>query len=268
MTYLDPAAPFNRQRFYRFLSVPETNAALGDHFPTTEDEVVIRQVSVGTLLLAWGEKHIYVDPTPDNIGITPNSNFRGLPQADLVLITHDHPDHLEQGSAPALRGLLTPQTQIICSLGAFNAYLGTQSSAYLKTNILRSLSGVTVLTNGATTQAMGIAIQAVPSYNFSSAYHPRTANYNGYLITLGGQRFYFSGDTDAIPEMLALKDIDFAFIPIYGGGAVLDSAEAAKAVRQFHPRIVYPYHRQLGQEYTFKRLLGTAAGIEVRVSNW
>ena len=268
LTYIDPAAPFWEQRFYRLLSLSETNAPLGDHFLTAEGEVVVRQLSLATLLLAWQGKQIYIDPCPNNIGVTPDANFRGLPQADLILITHDHPDHLEQGAAPWFKGLLASHTQIICSVGAFNAYLGTQSSAYLKTNILRSLPAVTVLTNGAIAHVMGIDVEALPSYNITSLYHPRAANYNGYVITLGGKRLYFSGDTDAIPEMLALQDIDIAFIAIFGNPMTMNSTQAAEAVRQFNPKVVYPYHRSPGQETQFKQLLGTDAGIEVRISSW
>ncbi len=266
--YTDPVAPFCGQRFYRLLSLPETNVPLGDHFLTAEGEVVVRQLSLATLLLAWEGKYIYVDICQDNLGIAPLSNFAGLPKADLVLITHDHPDHLEQYSAPVLRRLLTTNSVIICSLGAFNAFYSTQDPQYPKTNILKGLNGVTVLTNGATTQVMGIGIQAIPSYNVSSLYHPRAAHYSGYLVTLGGRRLYFSGDTDAIPEMLALRDIDIAFIPIIGSPATMDPSQAVAAVRQFRPKVVYPYHRSPGAETTFKRLLGTGEGIEVRVSSW
>jgi L-ascorbate metabolism protein UlaG (beta-lactamase superfamily) len=235
INYTDSAAPFVDRRFYRLQSATETNVALGDHLLTSEGEVVFRQVSFGTLLFAWEGKHIYIDPSTINL-VPPNANLRGFPKADLILITHDHVDHLDPGG---FRCVLKSNSVIISSLGAYNGYYCAQVGY---PNILQSLVGITILTNGIRTNVLGIGIQALPAYQLSSVNeHPRTAGYNGYVLTLGGKQLYISGDTGVVPEMLALTDIEIAFISV-AAPLTMSASEAVGAVCQFKPRIVYPFH--------------------------
>jgi L-ascorbate metabolism protein UlaG (beta-lactamase superfamily) len=127
-----------------------------------------------------------------------------------------------------------------------------------------------MLTNGSSTNVLGLKIESVPAYNGN---HPRGQG-NGYVLTMGGRRIYLSGDTGNIPEMHALPNIDVAFLCM-NTPFTMTPSEATNAVRDFRPSIVYPYHyRNTGGATTnasyFKQLLGTGPppGIEVRLRKW
>jgi len=90
---------------------------------------------------------------------------------------------------------------------------------------------------------------------------------NGYVVTLGGKRIYIAGDTEGIPEMRALKNIDVAFVPM-NLPYTMTPAEAAVAVKTFRPRIVYPYHYSDSDVKAFAAALKGETGIEVRLRNW
>ena len=133
-------------------------------------------------------------------------------------------------------------------------------------------SSCIVLTNGAGTNVLGIQIDAVPAYNASGTiYHTKGVG-NGYVLTMGGKRIYMSGDTGDIPETRALQNIDVAFlcanIPY-----TMTINEAAAVTRAFIPKIVYPYHFRndngtFANLNSFKNLVGTDLGIEVRIRKW
>jgi L-ascorbate metabolism protein UlaG (beta-lactamase superfamily) len=169
------------------------------------------------------------------------------------LITHEHGDHLDSG---ALNTLRKEQTRIIAS---------AQAQAGLPA-ALKALT--TVLGNGGQTSLLGLTVEAVPAYN---ANHPKGVG-NGYLVTLGGKRLYVSGDTGDTPELRALTGIDLAFLCM-NQPYTLTVAQAVGVVREFRPRIIYPYHyRNQGGTYAdvdaFKRQVGTDLGIEVRLRKW
>ena len=108
----------------------------------------------------------------------------------------------------------------------------------------------------------------MPAYNLTPARlsnHPKGRD-NGYVVTLGGKRFYLSGDTEDIPEMLALKNIDVAFVCM--NSPTMDETQAARAVRAFKPKIVYPYHYRGSDLEKFKALVGSDQGVEVRIRDW
>ena len=114
-----------------------------------------------------------------------------------------------------------------------------------------------------------LSIQAIPAYNTTPArlqYHPKGRD-NGYVLTLGGQRLYISGDTEDIPEMLGLKNIDAAFVCM-NLPYTMDVEQAARAVKSFKPRIVYPYHYRGSDLEKFKALVGSDSSIEVRLRDW
>ena len=103
-------------------------------------------------------------------------------------------------------------------------------------------------------------------YNVSAPYHPQ-GDGNGYVLTIAGRRIYISGDTDDIAQMRALAGIDVAFVcmrPQYTMGV----PEAADAVREFRPKVVYPYPYKDNDVALFKLLVGTASGVEVRLRDW
>ena len=127
----------------------------------------------------------------------------------------------------------------------------------------------TALANGETKSLHEIKIEAVPMYNLTPErlkFHNKGRG-NGYVLTLGGKRVYISGDTEDIPEMRALKNIDIAFVCM-NLPYTMDVNQAAGAVREFRPRIVYPYHYRGSDVEKFKSLVGNDRGVEVRLRDW
>jgi L-ascorbate metabolism protein UlaG (beta-lactamase superfamily) len=126
------------------------------------------------------------------------------------------------------------------------------------------LPGAIVMKNGDTRELLEATVEAVPAYNVvRTQYHPKGRD-NGYVITFGDRRVYLAGDTEATPEMKALRNIDIAFLPI-NLPFTMPPEEAADAARAFMPRILYPYHQGNADPNVVKQRLADVAGIEVRV---
>jgi len=137
--------------------------------------------------------------------------------------------------------------------------------------VAKTITSAKVLANGQSTTWEQWTIEAVPMYNIKRGPTPGTFYHdkgrgNGYILTYGGTRFYLSGDTEGIPEMRALKNIDVAFICM-NLPYTMTPEEAADAVRAFHPKVVYPYHYRGSDTEAFKTALD-ATGIDVRLRNW
>jgi L-ascorbate metabolism protein UlaG (beta-lactamase superfamily) len=244
--YVDSAAPYLGQRFYRAANLSGTAPMTGDHLATTNGDLVIHPINHASFVMSWNGKTIYNDP----VGAA--TLYTGLPRADLILISHGHPDHFSTTTLNSVTGA----TCVIFAPQAVTNSMGAP---------LRALT--TVMTNGASASALGIGIEAVPAYN---ANHPLGTG-NGYVLSLGGKRIYIAGDTGDIPEMRALPDIDVAFVPM-NLPYTMSVPSAASAVRQFRPKIVYPYHYSPSSPTSdvnlFKSLVGTDLGIEVRLRKW
>jgi L-ascorbate metabolism protein UlaG (beta-lactamase superfamily) len=137
--------------------------------------------------------------------------------------------------------------------------------------VAQTVSGVTVLKNGEKKEIGKWTIEAIPMYNekrgpaAGKLYHDKGRG-NGYVITYGGLRIYVSGDTEGIPEMRALKNIDVAFLTM-NLPYTMPPEEAADAAKAFRPKIVYPYHYRESDLSVFERALA-GTGIEVRRRNW
>ncbi len=237
----DSAAIFLGSRFYRASQLEGTNLIVGDHFPTDQGDVVVRPIQHASILLTWNGKVIYNDPS--------EGAFTGLPKADLILISHSHGDHFNANVIATLRNT---NTILIAPQAVYSSL-----SATLKAQTI-------VMSNGTVTNALGINIEAIPAYNSN---HPLGTG-NGYVVTLGGTRLYFAGDTGDIKEMRALQNIDVAFVCI-NTPFTMTMAQAVSAVREFRPKVVIPYHfRNSDGTYTdlnaFKRQVGTDVGVEVR----
>ena len=250
LQYTDSAAPFLDARFYRAEQLAGTNHLTGDHLVTSAGNVVIHPVYHASLVLSWAGQTIYVDPGDAA------SRFTGLPRADLILLTHGHSDHYVAATVTTVKGS--------------NAVIVAPSVVYNAMPVaLRNLT--TVLTNGASTNLLGLAIDAVPAYNLTSTQHPKGQG-NGYVLTFGDRRLYVSGDTEDTPELRALPDIDVAFLAM-NLPYTMTAAKAVSAVREFRPRVVYPYHYRdqsgaVTNAAAFKQQLGTDLGIEVRLRKW
>ena len=246
LQYTDSAAPFLQSRFYRVQQLAETNVLVGDHLATTNGDVVIQQFIHASFVLGWQGRVIYVDPT-NSVG------YAGVPKGDLVLITHAHGDHFNTAAIDAVR---TTNAVIIVSQDVYNQLLPAQKTS------------ARILGYGATTNLLGLDVQAVAAYN---SYHPQPTA-NAYLLTIGGRRIFISGDTGNTPEMRALKDIDVAFVCM-NQPYTMTVTEATNAVTAFHPKVVYPYHYRdssgaSANASVFKQQLRPELGIEVRLRKW
>jgi L-ascorbate metabolism protein UlaG (beta-lactamase superfamily) len=229
-------------------SVAEETALSGDHVTTQKGDIVIHPVNHATFVMTWNGHVIYVDP------VGGAKRFEALPRPDLILITDIHGDHLD---GPTLSAVASPKTAIV----APKAVEDKLPEALRKQT--------TVLGNGETKSLLGAEIEAVPMYNLTAArlqYHTKGRG-NGYVITLGGTRIYISGDTEDIPEMRHLKNIDVAFVCM-NLPYTMTPEQAANAVREFKPKVVYPYHYRGSDLQKFKELVGENSGTEVRLRNW
>jgi L-ascorbate metabolism protein UlaG (beta-lactamase superfamily) len=231
------------------LLVPAAGQArAADSIPTDDGALKIFPVSHATLALQWKGQTVWVDP------VGGAKAFQGLPSPDLILITHIHGDHFskETLAQPACSGakLVGPATVV------------EQLPSDLR-------SRATALANGQSHEFSGMRVEAVPAYNLGAdrqKFHPKGRD-NGYVLTLGGKRIYLSGDTEAVPEMLALKNIDVAFVCM-NLPYTMTVEQAARAVRAFKPRVVYPYHYRGSDLEKFKELVSADSGIEVRLRDW
>jgi len=245
---LDSSAPWLQERFYR-LRAAATNAVTGDHLSTTNGEVTIHPVNHASLVLTWNGTTIYCDP----VGAA--SVYAGLPRADLVLVTHDHSDHF---SASTIAAVTNKNGAVI--LAPRVVYQALSSGLKAATQ---------VLTNGASMDVLGMNVRAIPAYNTTSTFHTKGSG-NGYILTMGGKQIYISGDTEDTPELLALQNIDVAFVCM-NLPYTMSVAKAISAVREFRPKVVYVYHYS-GYSTTdvnkFKAGVGTDVGVEVRLRRW
>ena len=217
----------------------------GDKIATRDGDLVVHPINHATFAMAWKDKTIYVDP------VGGGKRFDGLPKPDLILVTDIHGDHLDAGTLEAIGGSAT----IVAP-----AAVAEKLPEKLQT---------TVLANGETKSVAGVSIEAVPMYNLTAdrlKFHTKGRG-NGYVVVLGGKRVYISGDTEDIPEMRALKNIDMAFVCM-NLPYTMTVEQAAGAVREFKPKIVYPYHYRGSDTEKFKQLVGNDSGVEVRLRDW
>jgi len=234
------------------LSSPLTCLAGGaptpDTIATQDGALKIFPINHATLALQWKDRTIYVYP------VGGAKTFQELPKPDLILVTDIHGDHFSKETLAELAG---PNTKLVCP-----AAVADQMTPDLRNH-------TTILTNGEARELMGVKIEAISMYNLTTErlrFHNKGRG-NGYVVTLGGKRIYLSGDTEDIPEMLALKNIDVAFVCM-NLPYTMTVEQAARAVRAFKPRIVYPYHYRGSDINKFKELVGTDAGVEVRLRDW
>lgn len=217
------------------LAAADTPALAGDRFTLGDADVIIRPINHASFVAALPGLVVYNDP------VGPKSHYDGLPRPDFILITHEHADHY---NADTLAGLVTDKTGLIVNPAVF---------AMLPNSLKQR---ATALANGETLKIGEFEIAAVPAYNITEGrlnYHPRGRD-NGYLIALPGGRIYIAGDTEDIPEMRALTDIDIAFLPM-NLPYTMDIDQAARAVAAFVPKVVYPYHYKGSNIAAFAKLV-------------
>ena len=245
--HIDGATPYLNSRFYNSrLAAP--NAFLGDHFTTTNGDLIIQPINHASFVMSWNGRTIYNDP------VCAASLYSGFPKADLVLLSHHHGDHFSTTTLPSVTNTTTRiiATQTTYNQSTFPPYRGI----------------TTVLGYAASTTVAGISVQAVRATN---ANHLEGVN-NAYVTTIGGKRILTTGDCGPGPDLRALQDIDVMFVAM--NSFTMTEAVAATLVREIRPKVVYPYHygSQCGSPaydvQLFKRLVGQDLGIEVRLRKW
>ena len=212
-----------------------------DTIQTEAGTLKITFIGHGTLMLEWNKLVIHVDP------VNREADYSKLPKADLILITHQHRDHLD--------------------LEAINAVHTGESKLVVSPEAGKKLKRETIdMKNGDIQNLLGLKIEAIPAYNTTadrSRFHPKGRD-NGYVLTLGGKRIYIAGDTEDTPEMKQLKDIDVAFLPM-NQPYTMTPAQVAVAAKAFSPAILYPYHFGDTDVSELVSLLKGESDIEVRI---
>jgi L-ascorbate metabolism protein UlaG (beta-lactamase superfamily) len=157
------------------------------------------------------ERIIYIDPW----------KIKGSEKADLILITHSHYDHLSPGDVKTLQ---KKETVILATPDCVSQLAGD----------------VRAVKPGDRLTVLGIDVEVVPSYNLKKAFHPKGNNWVGYVVVVEGNRIYYPGDTDFIPEMNNIR-ADIIILPV-GGTYTMDAREAAEAVNTMKPKVAVPIH--------------------------
>jgi L-ascorbate metabolism protein UlaG (beta-lactamase superfamily) len=214
-----------------------------DTFPPAPLALSITFLGHSTLVLTYGDTVIHVDP------VGQFGDFAHLPKADIILVTHEHSDHLDAAAIAAVR---TASTTIVAAR-----------------TCAETLPDAVILHNGDSRAIKGIRIEAVPAYNIKhmrapgAPFHPKGAG-NGYILTLGERKVYIAGDTENTPEMKGLKGIDIAFLPM-NLPYTMTPEMVADAAQGFRPHILYPYHQGDTDTSKIVGLLASAKDIEVRI---
>jgi len=210
-----------------------------DTYPTDGGEITVHPVSHASLVLETPAGVIYVDPVGDA------SQYADLPPPDMILVTHEHGDHYNADTLAAIAGADTG----IISNPAVHAMLPADLQQRAR-----------AMANGESASLGEVAIEAIPAYNTTEGrlnYHPEGRD-NGYVLTIDGRRVYIAGDTEDIPEMRALDNIDIAFVPM-NLPFTMSVVQAASAVAEFAPRFVYPYHHRGSDVQAFATAVEAAA---------
>lgn len=191
-------------------------------FKTDMGDVTVHPITHASVVLETPKGVIYVDPVGEV------STLGKYPRPDAILITHEHGDHYNADTISALKGENTPMI--------VNPAVMAMLPDRLKPN-------TTEMANGDSGEILGVTIDAIPAYNLDPEkqnFHPKGRD-NGYVLTMDGFRIYLSGDTEDIPEMRALENIDLAFVCM-NLPFTMPAEAAASAVNEFQPKFVYPYH--------------------------
>lgn len=214
-----------------------------DVVQTSAGDLKMTFIGHGTLIFTFGGKIIHVDPYSEL------TDYTQLPKADMVLLTHEHRDHLD---LKALNPIRTPKTIVVL----------TETCA-------KQVEGGIVMKNGDVKTIEGLRIEAVPAYNLvhkrdtGQPFHSQGIG-NGYVITFGDKKIYVAGDTENIPEMKALKGIDVAFLPM-NIPSTMTPEMVADAAKAFNPKILYPYHYRDTDTSKLLDLMKDTKEIEIRI---
>jgi L-ascorbate metabolism protein UlaG (beta-lactamase superfamily) len=214
-----------------------------DTIKTSAGNLEITFIGHGSLMMKFAGKTIHIDP------YSKLADYSKLPKADLILITHQHQDHMDSSALAQTR---TDGSQVVL----------TELCA-------KTVSGGIVMRNGETQTVAGVKIDAVSAYNVvhkrenGAPYHPKGEG-NGYVLTFGDKRVYVAGDTENTPEMISLQGIDVAFLPM-NLPYTMTPEMVADAARAFKPKVLYPYHTGETNTAKLTKLLKDTPEIDVRL---
>jgi L-ascorbate metabolism protein UlaG (beta-lactamase superfamily) len=225
-----------------------TSNRQADVVKTSAGELRVTPLYHGSVMLEFGGKVIHIDPWSQG-------DYTGLPQADLIVITHTHVDHLDRAMIDKLK---KPETIVVGPPAVIDTL-----------NCFPDCGHAVTITDSQKKTVMGIEIEGVPMYNLVQGsapgmpYHHKGIG-SGYIFNFGDTRVYLSGDTECTPEMKALKNITVAFVSM-NPPRTQSPVEAAACVQFFKPKIVYPYHYRGSKPEEFADALKNVKGIEVRL---
>ncbi|MGA2404718.1 MAG: MBL fold metallo-hydrolase [Syntrophobacteraceae bacterium] len=216
-----------------------------DIIKTSYGRLQITFLGHASLEMDFHDKHIYIDPC------TEVADFSKMPKADIILFTHEHGDHFDLNAIEELKS----ENTLVVLTEACAAKYG---------------EGI-VMKNEDVKIVQGLKIEGVPAYNIV---HKRSSGFpyhlkgvgNGYIITFGDMRVYIAGDTEKIPEMDELSDIDVAFLPLKLP-ETMTVEMAVDAVKVIRPKIFYPYNYDGADIAELAELLKRQPDTEVRVRN-
>jgi len=242
------------QMFFIFilftLSASALNGFEKDTIKTDSGDLVITFIGHGTLMFNYNNLIIHADP------YSKLADYTQLPDADIILITHHHGDHLDTS---AILNIIKKNTKIRLTETAMSMI---KVSPVYKDNYR-------IMNNGDNEETDGIEIEAVPAYNVihkrdsGDPYHPK-GQCNGYIVSFGDKRVYIAGDTENIPEMKKFSDIDIAFLPM-NLPYTMTPQMASQAAKDINPKIFYPYHFGEASLPELLELMKDTPGIEVRI---
>jgi L-ascorbate metabolism protein UlaG (beta-lactamase superfamily) len=218
-----------------------------DVMQTSVGDLRLMPIFHGSVMLEFGGKVIHVDPWSQG-------DFTDIPQADLIVVTHTHADHLDRVMIDKLK---KPATIIVGPPAVIDTL-----------NCAPACGQVETISDTEKQTVMGIEIEGVPMYNLVRGSTPGMPFHHkgvgsGYILSFGDTRVYFSGDTECTPEMKALKKITVAFLAM-NPPRTETPVEAAECTKAFKPKFAYPYHYRGSKTDEFADAL-KGSGIEVRV---
>ena len=229
-------------------------AIAADTIPATGGNIELTPMTHAHVQVEFGGKVIQVDPTSQ-------SNLAGAKKADIILISDIHGDHLDPKAVDMVK---KPTTIVVGPAAVIGKLTGQKTET---------------IANGQTRTVDGVSITAVPAYNITRGpaagqlFHDKGRG-NGYVLTLGGKRIFFSADTECVPEIKALTNIDVAFLTM-NLPYTMPPEEAAACAKAFKPKMVYAYHyRGMGgptpeqNQAAFAAAMKGTAGIMVHTANF
>jgi L-ascorbate metabolism protein UlaG (beta-lactamase superfamily) len=225
---------------------PMENNFTKDVFDAGDGKLSISFIGHGTLMFEYNDMVIHIDPTMRE------ADYATMPDADLILITHHHGDHLDLA---AINHIIKKDCPVVMTQSCLEQ--------------LEDFKGAVIMKNGDQKTIRGIPIEAIPAYNIEhkrsngQLFHPKGAG-NAYVVSIGDLRVLIGGDTENVPEIKALKNIEIAFLPM-NLPYTMTPEMVADAARAMQPRVLYPYHFGQTDPSALADLLKDQKNIEVRI---